>query len=392
MDAVVRVVAAVPTPPPYAGPEVGMAMLLRAWRSERVRLYHVRTTLRRSNAEKGRFDVAGVVAFARVFVRYVRVLLRRRPAVVFLLLSSSRAGLVRDAWLIVTARLLGCRVVGQYRGGNFGGFLQRQPPLLQRAINMLLHQLACVLVQGERLRAHFVGLLPAQRVRVLHNGVSLEEFPPRRRQVLQEAPYRLLFVGHIAFAKGFRELARAYRWLRERYAVELWVVGTRVAQPVVASSFLPPQWYAYYQQHAAEIEAEIDAFLQQLQGDTVHFFGHVHTTVVRELMAEADVFVLPSYSEGASVAVLEAMASGLPVVTTPVGALPELVEPGQTGVLVSVGAWQELAEALAWCLQHPQWCRQAGERARQRVRECFTLEHTVAQLEQLLWEVAQGND
>ena len=392
MDAVVRVVAAVPTPPPYAGPEVGMAMLLRAWRSERVRLYHVRTTLRRSNAEKGRFDVAGVVAFARVFVRYVRVLLRRRPAVVFLLLSSSRAGLVRDAWLIVTARLLGCRVVGQYRGGNFGEFLQRQPPLLRSAINMLLHQLACVLVQGERLRAHFVGLLPAQRVRVLHNGVSLEEFPPRRRQVLQEAPYRLLFVGHIAFAKGFRELARAYRWLRERYAVELWVVGTRIAQPVVASSFLPPQWYAYYQQHAAEIEAEIDAFLQQLQGDTVHFFGHVHTTVVRELMAEADVFVLPSYSEGASVAVLEAMASGLPVVTTPVGALPELVEPGQTGVLVSVGAWQELAEALAWCLQHPQWCRQAGERARQRVRECFTLEHTVAQLEQLLWEVAQGND
>jgi glycosyltransferase involved in cell wall biosynthesis len=369
-----------------------MAMLLQAWRSERVRLYHVRTTLRRSNAAKGRFDIAGIVAFARVFVRYVWTLLRRRPAVVFLLLSSSRAGLMRDAWLIVTARLLGCRVVAQYRGGNFEGFLQRQAPAWRRAVGMLLRRLACVVVQGERLRAQFTGLLPAERVQVLHNGVNPEEFPPRRRPVLQAAPYRLLFVGHVAFAKGFRELARAYRWLRERYAVELWVVGTRIAQPVVASSFLPPQWYAYYWQHAAEIEAEIDAFLQQLQGDTVRFFGHVYTTVVRELMAEADVFVLPSYSEGASVAVLEAMASGLPVVTTPVGALPELVEAGQTGVLVSVGAWEELAEALAWCLQHPQWCRQAGERARQRVREHFTLEHTAAQLEQLLWGVARGND
>ncbi len=366
-----------------------MAMLLRAWRSERVRLYHVRTTLRRSNAEKGRFDGAGILAFARVFVRYVWVLVRRRPAVVFLLLSSSRAGLVRDAWLIVTARLLGCRVVGQYRGGNFDGFLRRQPPLLQRAINMLLRQLACVLVQGESLRAHFVGLLPAQRVRVLHNGINPEEFPSRRRQVLQEAPYRLLFVGHVAFAKGFRELARAYRWLRKHYAVELWVVGTRIAQPVVASSFLPPQWYAYYWQHAAEIEAEIDSFLREFEGDTVCFFGHVDTTVVRDLMARADVFVLPSYSEGASVAVLEAMASGLPVVTTPVGALPELVEAGRTGLLVSVGAWEELAQVLAWCLQHPQWCRQAGEQARQRVQERFALEHVTAQLEQILYSVAR---
>ncbi|MCS7176653.1 MAG: glycosyltransferase family 4 protein [Candidatus Kapabacteria bacterium] len=384
-----RVLMAVPTPPPYAGPEVGMELVLRHWRSERLALMHVRTTLRESNAEKGRFDWKGIAKFVRVWREYITALWRWRPHLVFLLLSSSWVGIVRDIVLIVTARLWGARVVAQYRGGNFAGFFALQPPLRRSVIRWGLRQLQGVFVQSDGLRQQFEGLVPAEQIRVLVNGVQLEGLPRRRRVVAEAPPYRLLFVGHIAFAKGVRELLRAYRQLRDAVPVELWLIGTRIADPEVAASFLPPEWQQYYRKHSAEIEAEIDHYLKQQEQYGIRISGVLPASAVRQAMVEADVFVLPSYSEGFSMALLEAMAAGLPVVVTAVGALTELVTDGIHGRVVPPGDTAALASALLQSLQEPGWLRLAGARNRQRVATDFAIENVVQRWEEELYWVLE---
>lgn len=96
------------------------------------------------------------------------------------------------------------------------------------------------------------------------------------------------------------------------------------------------------------------------------------------LLACMDVFVLPSLGEGISNTVLEAMATGLPVVATRVGGNPELVEDGVTGLLVPVGDAQALAQAMLSLVQDPVRCEHMGRAAIRRIQTDFDWDRTVA--------------
>ena len=104
----------------------------------------------------------------------------------------------------------------------------------------------------------------------------------------------------------------------------------------------------------------------------VHFLGPRRD--VPDLLNAMDIFVLPSYSEGVSLALLEAMAAGRPVIATAVGGLPEVVTDGDTGLLIPPRDADALAQALERLLADPAWARQLGANARDHVREHYSLE------------------
>jgi len=89
------------------------------------------------------------------------------------------------------------------------------------------------------------------------------------------------------------------------------------------------------------------------------------------LAASFDVYVVASRYEGLGRALTEAMASGRPVVATAVNGVPDLVEPGVTGLLAAPGDVEALAEATLWMLDHPDEASTMGEQARERVRSHF---------------------
>jgi glycosyltransferase involved in cell wall biosynthesis len=131
-------------------------------------------------------------------------------------------------------------------------------------------------------------------------------------------------VGRLAPAKGQLLLLQACAELaREGRPFELTVVGDG-----------PDRAY---------LEAAVRA--QQLT-HCVRFTGALNQPEVRTEMARADVFVLPSLAEGIPVVLMEAMASGLPCVTTPVNGIPELIEHGRSGLLATPGCVAALATQL----------------------------------------------
>jgi glycosyltransferase involved in cell wall biosynthesis len=109
---------------------------------------------------------------------------------------------------------------------------------------------------------------------------------------------------------------------------------------------------------------------------------------VRSLLAAADVFVMPSLSEGLGVAVLEAMAMGKPVVATDAGGLPEAVMHGETGLVVPAGDAEALAEAMTALLEKPTRAREMGRAGRQRALSHFDrpriVDRVVAHYEEVL--------
>lgn len=102
---------------------------------------------------------------------------------------------------------------------------------------------------------------------------------------------------------------------------------------------------------------------------------------VSSLLSAMNIFVLPSRSEGISITLLEAMASGTPVVATSVGGNPEIVEPGLSGLLVPPGSVDGLADAVLRLVHQPDVGRALGSAGRKRVRERFSLSSSITELE-----------
>ncbi len=121
---------------------------------------------------------------------------------------------------------------------------------------------------------------------------------------------------------------------------------------------------------------------------SVTFAGFVAD--VRATLARADIFVMPSVSEGLGVAVLEAMAMGRPVVASATGGLPEAVVDGETGLLVPPGEPAALAEALVSLLRDPRRARQMGEAGRERALAHFDRPRIVPRILALYEELVSG--
>jgi glycosyltransferase involved in cell wall biosynthesis len=116
-------------------------------------------------------------------------------------------------------------------------------------------------------------------------------------------------------------------------------------------------------------------------GETFQFAGF-HSDI-SQFMKSFDIFTLPSLSEGLSSAILEAMATSLPIVATAVGGIPELVKNGENGLLVAPGDPAALARAIQQLVENPEESRRMGERGRDRMEAQFTLERKIRETEQL---------
>ncbi len=106
-------------------------------------------------------------------------------------------------------------------------------------------------------------------------------------------------------------------------------------------------------------------------GETVKFLGEVKS--VKELFFVSDIFVLPTLSEGCSNVILEAMASGMPIVTTSISANKELIEDNKTGLLVRPGDSQALANAVLKFIKEPQFAKKCGLNAQDKAKRKYDI-------------------
>jgi glycosyltransferase involved in cell wall biosynthesis len=199
---------------------------------------------------------------------------------------------------------------------------------------------------------------PRHKIEVIYNGVSVDRFErppdPELRRALSGGSDRRIFLtaARLAPQKGLDVLLRA-------------AVHVPDAQFVVAGD--GPE------RPRLEAEAEQLGIL-----DRFRFLGLRDD--VPELLAASDVFVLPSLFEGSSLAVLEAMAAGKPVVTSAIGGTDELVDDGESGLLVPPGDAGALALALNRVLAQPELRAKLGATARDRARDSFSAAASAAEV------------
>ncbi len=198
------------------------------------------------------------------------------------------------------------------------------------------------------------------KMHIVHCGVV-----PELYRKGEGAPGRnMLFVGRLAAVKGVAVLLRAMVEIRNRFPdAHLTLIG----------------------------DGGERAALEKLSADlglsgTVTFAGAKTQAEVAETLKTVDLFVLPSFAEGVPVVLMEAMASGLPVIATRIAGISELVEEGVSGHLVPPGSEQSLIEAVSALLEAPDRRDSMGRAGRDRVEAEFDIAKEAAKIGKLIDE------
>ena len=263
---------------------------------------------------------------------------------------AERLSIVRKGAVIILSRALGIPVVLHLHAAELHHSYPRLPGPLQAMTRWVFSLPASCVVLGTAAQRFVVDELrvPSSRVEIVFNGVPAPT--AARRTVKENAVRRLLFVGNLSERKGVTDLLKALSSPGfEDLPLELVLAGDGDIRS--------------YQDKANALGLE----------KKVRFTGWVGQGEVAELMAQADVLVLPSYDEGLPLVILEALGNGVAVVCTPVGEIPSVLQHGVTACFVEPGDVNGLAAALQGLLRRPELVQTLEENGKALYEQKFSL-------------------
>jgi glycosyltransferase involved in cell wall biosynthesis len=264
-------------------------------------------------------------------------------------ISFAFAGVPAGAMSLALWKTRHLPYVVSLQGPDVPGFEARYAwlyPALSPLIRVVWREARAVIAISNAHRALATAFMPDVPIHIIHNGVDLEAFDTTRGQV-SGRPSRILCSGRLIERKGQHHLLEAFARLRQEAHID--------AQLILAGT--------------GDMEDALQDQARRLGiGSHVRFLGYVERERMPKVYADADLFVLPSQSEGMSMALLEAMAAGLPVIVTDTGGSEELVSDRVNGRIVQWGDIDALFTAMADCLSGAAQLQSMGAASRSRAR------------------------
>lgn len=358
------VIAVGPLPPPLSGGSIAFREVCDDLGHYGVRCRVINISPAQASAIVGRrFMAARLRAWLGALVTLHRELAAAPGSTLYLLLGQARSSFARDLLCVGIGRLHGARIVGHVHGGCYDRLHDEAGPILKLTIRAMVRRLDSIIVLGEDLRGMFSFEPTARdRVTVVPNGLPSDGWTASApRELALNEPLNLLFLSNLIETKGYLDLVAAAALLRVRgIAVHVHLAGEFRQSPDderVRSA-----------EHALELLNETISRLGV--DDAVTWYGTVEADEKRALLERCDMLVLPTRYrfEGQPIAIIEALAAGIPVVSTRYRAIPDLVQDRVTGVLVDDPTAEKLSDAIAWLAQ-PAIYRRASKAALESARE-----------------------
>jgi glycosyltransferase involved in cell wall biosynthesis len=301
------------------------------------------------------FLLAALFDFVRFF-GFVMV----RPRLIVHVHTSSYLGWWRSALYILISRVLGKRTVLHVHNAIDRFYFQDSGRLGRFLIRRSLRLPDYLITLSDGIKALISDLTP-KPIRPIYNGVEVDEFEGSK---VYDRPLRILFAGFVGPRKGVPDLLKAIK--------ESGLGSDQIALTIMG---------------AGEVEAMERLAAELGIGDRVRLTGRVSEEEKRGLLRSHHVLALPSHGEGQPIAILEGLASGMAVLSTRVGSIPEVIS-RENGILVAPGDVGGLAMAVRE-LYGSIDIQEMGRRNRDYAERCFRFSRVVNDNQEVYRELAR---
>lgn len=338
-------------PPPYIGPAIATKVLLNSSLKDDFELLHFNTTLNTSVDSMGRFAWTKLWQSFAGARRLYRVARTFRGELALIPISQTTVGFVKDSLYILALRRAGVPVLVQLRGSNFKTWYSQRSGAVKWWVRFCLGKAEGVVVLGEKLKPVFEDFFPPHCIFVAPNGADFPELRGSHQPVYDKI--RLLYLSNFLPGKGFDIVLRA-------------LAGNESFKEKIELN-------AYGAWDDPGFKAECEQIIRSGDLTNVSLNSPVNGAEKWNAFNEANLFVfVPRHPEGHPWAIVEAMAAGLPVISTDRGAITESVHDGENGFIVKAEDHHQLAEKLAYFCDHPEALNAMGKQSRHLYESNFT--------------------
>ena len=345
-----RILFITPLPPPVHGSAMVSRYLQESEKlQERYRLTFVNLSTSRKMDEIGKRSLWKMVRFVGAYGKVLSQLVLHRFDLCYLAITCQGIGFLKDAPFVLLCKLFCKKVVVHQHNKGMSKVVHRFP---YRWLLPWVYRNLDVILLSSRLYPDVREVVSVKKVWICPNGIP--EVGDRKLSVQPELPH-LLFLSNLVESKGVFLLLDACQRLKER--------GHRFVCHLVGGE-------------SKEINGE--RFLQEVLAreleDCVFYVGPQYGEDKERYFHEATVFVQPTFEDCFPLTILEAMAHGLPVVSTDEGAIPDMVIDGETGFVCPRKEVESLVNSIEKLLVNNELGKQMGEKGRLRYKERYTMQ------------------
>lgn len=292
--------------------------------------------------------------YLKALFRFVSMLLGNKVSLVHVHVAAG-VSFWRKSSFLVFGILFRVPIILHVHTGHFPGFYESRCGRSSRAfVRWILNNVDCVIVVSTVLKDWVLKVSEQRNVQTIYNPIILAG----DTQFQTRSPNKILFLGKLGTGKGTYDLLQAMRQLAQCYPEVRLLLGG---------------------------DGEISQTRNMMKSlgieRSVEILGWVDSRTRTRLLAEATIFVLPSYAEGLPMSILEAMAAGLVVVATTVGGIPEAITDGVEGYLIEPGDIDSLTYALSHLLSHVEDRKLMGIAGRKKAQRFFESSLTIPLIE-----------
>jgi glycosyltransferase involved in cell wall biosynthesis len=301
--------------------------------------------------------------FTKQYFKLIHILSTDKKIKVIHIHGAAYGSFYRKYFVFLAGKyLFGKKIIYHVHGSEFAKFYNESNSLSKRLVKNFVENADLLICLSNSWKDFFINSFKnIKRIEVLNNGINRPQITRQTIQARLDAPkITILFLGLIGDRKGVFDLLKAVVLHKEalKDKIEIIIGGN------------------------GEVDKLKSFILDNKLSDFVHFEGWISGDKKQELLKSSSVFILPTYNEGLPISILEAMSYNLPIISTPVGGIPEIVISGKNGILVDPGDVEGIYSAIKQFIDKPDLIESMGM-ASNAIVEPYYVENVFSELNKL---------
>lgn len=344
-------------PPPYMGPSIATQIILNSSLNNFFTLVHLDTKAYDDLNELGKWSLKKLKRNIGIYFRMRRLVKKNHPDIAWIPISQTTTGFLKDAVFIWIAALSGSKVVLHLRGSNFKKWIDSSSSVTKWLVKKTMKQCSGIIVLGNNLRYIFKPYFKDENIYVVPNGADYV-IPPSQKN---KEKINLIYLANLQASKGIEDVLAAVAILHDEFKDQyhLDVIG---------------KW---------RNEETRKNCLKIIEDNSLNVTVHPPEVSHDKLqfLSNSDIFVFPPREpEGHPWVIVEALAAGLPVISTNQGAIVESVLHGKNGLIVEPANPASIAESLAELIKNTELRQRMAQESRIHYLAYFTEEKMINRL------------